>query len=951
MNRWKWTGVVVLTLFVLYCVTGFFIAPSQLKKQLISQAKDQAGVDLSVEKVKVNPLVLSVTLEKLASQDREGRDLIAADRIYVNAQLWPLVRRNITLKSLILEKPDVNVILTAAGDPHWLELVPATEDPEPAVAEESEPWVFTLAQTDIIDGKIRYADEPHPETYNTELGGLNFSLGGLTTQVGEPGPFSIAFAHEGQGEVRLEGAFALTPLTFDGALTVSELQLKPSWRYARYLHGIEWESGTLNGSLDINVDGADGLELATSNGSWSLTDTDMTLEDGQSLFKLASLTVEGPDFSLAGRSAGISRIALSDGTINLTRGPDGELELPAALVGGESSESEEAEAPAADPATAGGGEPFQFAIASVTVNNLPINWTDQSVQPETAQTLTINELSLADFDLSPGTQFPVRLDAALGDGQILWDGQHVLTPLAVDGGLTLSQLPLPWLTGYVRESAALNVESGALGAQLNVSLSDGLKAGGSVEVSNLATSGEEGPLAGFASFSLAGIDVNVPADEPALVHFDRVSLSEPSATFAIAADGSSNISRLTGSPDETEAEEAEAQPESAAEAEEAPGPVIELGELTIDGGTLRFADASVQPAFSASINQFGGTLRGLNSNVDKPASLDFAGKLEGYADIGITGELNPLEDRNKVTLSTKNIDLTSANAYAGKYVGRLIERGRLDLELGYELDGDSLKGSNEVVLGQLTLGGSVDSEDAVSLPLDLALALLKDPSGNIDLGVPVAGNLNDPKFRIGSVVFKAFVNLIVKAAASPFFILGKLIPGGGEDLQYVNFQPGIGELDEAATDRLTKLSEALLQRPTLRLDIAGVASRGLDAPALKTQRLEAELGLSGLDDEARNSALIEAFQARIGELPTLPPEEEGAEPLPDLAAVEEQLLASLEISDDALRELATARASAIKSALAASDESLIQRAYVLDPRLVELSGGETVVIELVLAPN
>ncbi|MEM6576070.1 MAG: DUF748 domain-containing protein [Pseudomonadota bacterium] len=950
MNRWKWTGVVVLSLFVLYCVAGFFIAPSQLKKQLISQAKEQAGVDLSVEKVKVNPLVLSVTLEKLATQDREGRDLIAADRIYVNAQLWPLIQRNITLKSLVLEKPDVNVILTAAGDPHWLELVPATEDPEPAAAEESEPWIFTLAQTDVIDGKIRYADEPHPEAYTTELGGLNFSLSGLTTQVGEPGPFSIAFAHEGQGEVRLEGAFALSPLKFDGALTVSELQLKPSWRYARYLHGIEWESGTLNGSLDINVDGADGLELATSNGSWSLADMDMTLEDGQSLFQLASLTVEGPDVSLAERSAVISSIALNDGTINLTRGPDGELMLPAALIGGESAEPEEAEASSQDPAGES-GEAFQFAIKSVTVNNLPFNWTDQSVQPETVQTLTINELSVSEFDLSPGTQFPVKLNAALGGGQILWEGQHVLTPLSVDGGLTLNELPLPWLTGYVRESAAVNVESGALGAQLNVTLSEGLKAGGSVEVSNLATSSEEGPLAGFASFSLDGIDVNVPEDEPALVHFDRVSLSEPSATFAIAADGSSNISRLIGPLDETEAEEAEPQTEPVATAEEAPGPVIELGELTIDGGTLRFADASVQPAFSASINQFGGTLKGLNSNVDKPASLDFAGKLEGYADIGITGELNPLEDRNKVTLSTKNIDLTSANAYAGKYVGRLIERGRLDLELGYELDGDSLKGSNEVVLGQLTLGGSVDSEDAVSLPLDLALALLKDPSGNIDLGVPVAGNLNDPKFRIGSVVFKAFVNLIVKAAASPFFILGKLIPGGGEDLQYVNFQPGFGELNEEATDRLAKLSEALLQRPTLRLDIAGVASRGLDAPALKAQRLETELGLAGLEDEARNTALIEAFQARIGELPTLPPEEEGAEPLPNLAAVEEQLLASLEISDDALRELATARASAIKSALAASDESLIQRAYVLEPRLVELSGGETVVVELVLAPN
>ena len=119
------------------------------------------------------------------------------------------------------------------------------------------------------------------------------------------------------------------------------------------------------------------------------------------------------------------------------------------------------------------------------------------------------------------------------------------------------------------------------------------------------------------------------------------------------------------------------------------------------------------------------------------------------------------------------------NTYAGRHIGRLVERGRLDLNLDYEVDGSRIKGNNSVVVGQLNLGRTVDSPDAVSLPLDLAVALLKDPSGNIDLAVPVAGDLDDPQFRIGGVVMKAFLNLIVKAVASPFFLIGKLIPGGG----------------------------------------------------------------------------------------------------------------------------------------------------------------------------
>lgn len=550
------------------------------------------------------------------------------------------------------------------------------------------------------------------------------------------------------------------------------------------------------------------------------------------------------------------------------------------------------------------------------------------------------------------------------------------------------------LTGYIRESAALNLDSGDLGAVLEVSVAGGVDIAGSIGLASLDTSSAEQPLAGFSQLDIEGLKLSMPEQGPVTLNIATVSLREPAATFAIAADGSSNLSRLSGagdnSPDPSALEGAAADETAAvagvaptveAEAgpEAGPEPVITLQALNISGGTLKFSDASVEPAFSANVTDFGGSLTGFNSNVDSPAELDFAGRLEGYADIAITGSLNPQEERSNVTLSTRNVDLTSANAYAGKYVGRLIQRGRMDLDLGYELDGNNLKGNNKVTLGQLTLGSQVSSEDAVSLPLDLALALLKDGSGNIDLGVPVAGQLDDPKFRIGSVVFKALVNLIVKAVASPFSLIGKLIPGGGEDLQFVNFSPGVADLSEEGSKRLGLLAQALLQRPNLRLDIAGVASRDLDAAAIQRAQLSASLGLDALEAEARKAALRQAYEAQIGALPLLAADPDSDQtdaddqvsagsdqasgrsgqasgrsdqatvaPV-DMAMVEQQLLASIAVSDESLRELAGARAAAIKIALGAVDASLTERAYVLESRVVELSGSDQVVLELVLA--
>ncbi|MEM9532835.1 MAG: DUF748 domain-containing protein [Pseudomonadota bacterium] len=950
-SRWQWAGIIFCGLFVLYVLLGFFVAPGQLKKQLIAQAGSQAGVDLSIERVRVNPLALSVTLENLAAVDAQRRDLLSAREIHVNAQLWPLIGRQIRLKHLRLLGPDVNLILTAEGDPHWLDSVP----PAPAGGEEQapsgEPWVFSVDRSEIQDGSFRYREASHPEEYATVIGGLNFTLEGLTTAAGEPAPISLRFAHEGQGEVALAGSFALNPLKFDGQLRVNELELKPSWRYARYLHGVQWRQGTLNGSLDIALAGADGLDLTTANGSFVLADTQLDLAGGSPLLRLARLEVSGPVVALAERSVLIPAISLQDGELSLSRDAQGRLVLPAQLSAEAAiADDESAAEPASPAAPEEGAAPWTVTVASFKVEQLPIRWRDASVAPPVDQVLDLQSISVQDFSLAEGQSMAVELQAAVEAGDIRWAGTHQLTPVTAQGRLAVTEFPLPWLTGYVREGALVDLAAGTLGLDLTVAVGEELAVSGDLAVNSLATESQGNPLFSMDNLAVSDLSLKVPPEAPPALTVAELSVTGPQAVVALAADGASNLSALTppavvATPEATEAAAAPETP-----AEPAAGPTFAVDTFRIESGALEFSDDSVAPAYRAAIQELNGTVTGLNSAIDQPATVDFAGRLEGYADIKITGALNPADRYTQVTLSSRNVDLTSANTYAGKYVGRLIERGRLDLDLSYELTGESLKGSNDVTLGQFSLGSSVESPDAVSLPLDLAVALLKDPSGNIDLGIPVAGDLNDPQFRVGSVVFKAFMNLIIKAAASPFFILGKLIPGGGEDLQYVNFDPGAAGLGDSMSGNLEQLAAALAQRPNLRMDVPGVASRALDTPLLRAAALEQSLSLSELSPEERGLAISNAHETSIGPVPTLPPAEEGGAATADLAAAEQALLAAIEISDEALLELAGRRAAAIKTALSEVDETLTERIYVLAPRIVDLSGGEEVTVELVLAP-
>lgn len=329
-----------------------------------------------------------------------------------------------------------------------------------------------------------------------------------------------------------------------------------------------------------------------------------------------------------------------------------------------------------------------------------------------------------------------------------------------------------------------------------------------------------------------------------------------------------------------------------------------------------------------------------------------------------------------VSVEFRNLLMSRLSPYSAQFAGREIDEGKLDLDLNYIIQKGKLQGQNDIVLSDIVLGAEVDSPDAVSLPLGLAIALLKDSNGVIDIDLPVEGDINDPEFRIGGVVIKAIVGLITKVVAAPFRMLGALIGVESEDFGQFQFLAGRSDLTPPELEKVAQLQQALQERPELGIEISGVFDPASDTPKLQYSRLRdivlqrmgedqtaEDKEIEMLDEEIR-SVLEVIFTERFpGETTdslkaanSAPPADdpEGKPVLDELAYAADlgdRLLASESISAADLEALANARAEAIRSAFMASGEFDQSRITIAAPTEVESEDGEWVLMELGVAAD
>jgi outer membrane protein OmpA-like peptidoglycan-associated protein len=358
---------------------------------------------------------------------------------------------------------------------------------------------------------------------------------------------------------------------------------------------------------------------------------------------------------------------------------------------------------------------------------------------------------------------------------------------------------------------------------------------------------------------------------------------------------------------------------------------IEFGPVALVNGRVFFSDRFIQPNYSANITALTGNLAAFSST--SPAnSVSLTGRVEGSGTLEITGELNPLTVPLSLDLraAVRELELPPLTPYSVKYAGYGIERGKLSVNLSYRINAQGqLQASNQIVLNQLRFGDRIPDSTAPNLPIKLAVALLADRQGVIDINLPVSGSLNDPEFRLGPIIVRLVVNLIGRALTAPFALIANALGGGADDLQQVDFDPGTASLNSAARERLNTVAKALTDRPALRLTVQGQASLEAERAAYRRAQLDAQVLAEKRRQAARNglnpqdiaavgaqeypALLLEVYRRAdiakprnlIGLAKDLPQ--------PEMEAL---LLAAIPATDDLMRELAVQRGVAVKDYLA-----------------------------------
>ena len=554
------------------------------------------------------------------------------------------------------------------------------------------------------------------------------------------------------------------------------------------------------------------------------------------------LTVEGGRLDLGARQVRLERVRLEGGHVEALMEKEGQINFERMLAEETTGKIKKEIAEAGEEAKAE-GRPWSVAVGAVEAAGFSVAFIDQTLSP--SPTLNLENIALKLSDIHSEGMTPIPFEASLDvkqGGNVKTKGLFTPAEKNAEATLQVSNLSLMPVQPYVAKVALLTVESGAFSLAGQVNHREGAMGpqtafNGNAEILNLLVNEAETGQRFLAWKSMKVGDIKMSLG-PDRVEIGEVRLSEPYGKLIIYEDQSVNLKKVLRDQGQ---ETGEAKPAPKTESgEKLP---VNLRRIRIDRGRIDFADRVFIPPFAAKIHEMKGSIVGLSTKPGEQAQIDLEGRGDEYGTSKITGRIEPFDAKRftDVSMIFRNVEMTNLTPYSAKFAGYRIASGKLSLDLRYLIKQSELKGENQIILEKLTLGEKLDNPDAPNIPLELALALLKDADDRIDIGLPVSGNLDDPQFSYGHLIWKALLNLFTKIITAPFRALGAMLGVEEEDLGTVIFDRGEAELSPPEQEKMKALSEALAKRPQLRLKIEGRYDSAGDGEAMKAYAVRHEI--------------------------------------------------------------------------------------------------------------
>ncbi|MGN6083244.1 DUF748 domain-containing protein [Trinickia sp.] len=757
----------------------------------------------------------------------------------------------------------------------------------PAGSANPAPLDVSIKHFALNDGSIAVEDRVPDRPVSLDLTNLTATLDNFSTLGTAKARYAIRTALKQGGNLAATGALGLSAKQADAKLSIDSLALPLVQPYLDGVTGARLTAGTLGASLPLDAD-------------WSRPTTQLRVGAGE--LTLKSLAIMDPGAAkgatpavalaqgrvaikrvdLAARSAEIERIEATGLTVAGTREKDGRISLaelarpprsaPASPRVAVAHEHERATArrtgepskrvESASAKTSEAGRPgWRYRIDELVLKDGAADITDEAAPRPAKLHLAPLQLDVRNVTEDMSRPLAIKLEASLnGKGSLNVNGDVVPDPLDASLSVEANRLDLSSIEPYFGDKLNAKIASAELNARGQVKAVIAKNGAPSYAYRGFAALVDvrlldrvnSAPLAGWGTLGIGGINARYDA-HGINVDIARITFARFFGQILLDAQGKLNLNdvltrqreaagKQKPSTDTAKVESASAP--VAASAPNAPSTPLHarIGQVLLQQGHVNYTDDFVKPNYKADLEEITGTIGAFGTDVTTPAPVDISASLANNGPIAIRGTANPLAAKPSLdlTASAHDVELKNLTPYSLKYAGYPITKGSLNVDLHYKLDNDLLTAQNHLVIDQLTFGDHVDNTTETHLPVRLAIALLKDSHGKIDVSIPVSGSLSNPQFSLGSLIWSAVTHLIERAVTAPFSLLANAIGGGGsgaasaEHLQYIAFAPGSAELTDSSRSKLDTLAKLLTEKPAVKLDLSGRADANVDTSGLKT---------------------------------------------------------------------------------------------------------------------
>lgn len=896
-----------------------------------------------------------------------------------------------------LNAPAVQLVRDASGATNWQRFLqqpliaqaeaaatPSAPTPAPAAS------AITLVRASVRDGTVALIDVSAGR-FELRFENLSADASGLTTTSANRGRASVKFdVADSGGSVALDGEVGLAPVAGRLAVSMQDSRLRS---LARYVANVV--NGTIDGSSDVKAV----LEFAAAEPAMQIALREIAIRG-------TDLSLRGPKGS--GADLDLAALKVDDGTIDLTARTitlgrlslDGLRATVRRLAGGELNWAQVMRAQPATTTSANAGsaaapeKAWKISVTEGDVARGDVRLEDMAVDPNVrlrASEITGTFRNIVS-DGSERAEIAMRTRFGSG-GTLSVNGGAKWNPVSAELRADARSLDVSAVRPYLATRLNATLARAEASARGQVTVHQPRPAGpleiayrGNARLANLhlLDARSENDLLRWQTLDVEQIDLRI-SEAPPRVAVGKIALSDFYARMIVSDQGRLNLVDLVrrgdaGAPDGAAAPEPKkevapaesSQPvdremagNTIAKPSEAPTatapiaasttdpstrPLIRIGQIEFTRGNVNFTDNFIKPNYTANITGLDGSVSALASDSAEPASLALAGKIDDDAPVDINGRLNPLAPKLFLDIEgrTRGVDLPRLTPYSVKYAGYPIVKGKLSMEVSYKVEDEKLTANNHLFLDQLTFGDKVESPTATKLPVLLAVSLLKNSKGEIDINLPISGTLNDPKFSVGGIIIQVIINLLTKVVTAPFTLLAAAF-GGGTELGYIEFAPGSAALKDDQTKRLDTLSKALNDRPGLRLDIIGRVDPAIDVEGAKRAKYESKLKaakIKGLVRRGGDAVDPAAVTISADERPALIAAVYSDEQIPDkprnfvgiarsipAPEMEALILAHLTVTPEDLRALATQRAATVRNQLEAQGKVSRERLFLVEPRL------------------